>query len=182
MSQPEGPDWITAREEFFNPLLKSDPDHRKKQVELYLLQIERYEFIRSLKNQTRKRPWSVSPPKGEVERILHLALYHHDVGDVFRAQRMLSALVTLIENDPKHQELYELSKKMLEELRSEQVTNPQRDSILTSALERAGNLAGEGKITQARKIWESVLELYGDDPGAEELVDRARDALNMSKK
>ena len=182
MRLPEGPDWITARDEFFDPLLKSDADRWKEKVEPYLLEIERYEFMRSLKNLTRRRPRSVSPPKGEVERILHLALYHHDVGDVLRAQRMLSALGTLIENDPKHQELYQLSKKMLEELRSEQVTNLQRDSILTSALKRAGNLVEEGKIIQARKIWESVLELYGDDPGAEELVDRARDALHKTKK
>ncbi|MCH7988172.1 MAG: serine/threonine protein kinase [Planctomycetes bacterium] len=181
MSQPEGPDWITARDDFFEPLLNSDPDHRKKQVELYLLQIERYEFRRSLKNQTRKRLRRDSPPKGEIERILHLASYHRDAGDVFRASRMLSALGTLIENDPKHRELYQLSKTMLEELRSEQATNPQRDSLLTTAMDRADNLAEEGKITEARKIWESVLELYGDDPGAEELVDRARDALNTSR-
>ena len=95
---------------------------------------------------------------------------------------MLSALVTLIENDPKHQKYYQVSKKMLEELRSQQVTNPQRDSILTSAMERADNLAGAGKIPEARKIWQSVLELYRDDPGVEELVNRARDALNQSKK
>jgi serine/threonine-protein kinase len=182
MSQPQGPDWITARDEFFDPLIQSDPDRWEKQVEPYLQRIVRYEFIHSLKNQTRKRLRRVSAPKGEVERILNLALYYRDVGDVFRAQQMLSALGTLIENDPKHQELYQVSKKMLEDLRSEQVTNPQRDSILTSAMERAGNLAGEGKITEARKIWGSVLELYGDDPGSEELVNRARDALNQSKK
>ncbi len=181
MSQPEGPDWITARDEFFDPLMMSDPDRWKKKVEPYLREIERYEFMRSLNSPTRNPLRRVSAPKGEIERILQTALYHRDVGDVFRAQRILSALVTLIENDPKHRKLYQLSRKLLEELRSEQVTNPQRDSILTSAMERAGNLAGEGKITQARKIWESVLELYGDDPGAEELVDRSRNELNKSK-
>ncbi|MCH8903835.1 MAG: serine/threonine protein kinase, partial [Bacteroidetes bacterium] len=181
MSRPEGPDWITARDEFFHPLLKSDPDRWKAKVEPYLLDIERYELMRSLKNQTRKRLRRDSAPKGEVLRILRLALYHSDMGDVFRAQRMLSALGTLIEHDPKHQELYQLSQKLLEELRSEQVTNPQRDSMLTTAMEHADNLAEEGKLTEARKIWESVLELYGDDPGAEELVDRARDALKNNK-
>jgi hypothetical protein len=181
MSQPQGPDWLTARDDFFDPLMKSDPDRWKKKVEPYLLDIERYELMRSLNNQTRKRPRRVSAPQGEIERILLLARYHRDAGNVIRASRMLSALGTLIEHDPKHRELYQLSQTMLEELRSEQVTNPQRDSILTTAMERADNLAKDGKITEARKIWESILELYGDDPGAEEQVDRARGALNKSR-
>lgn len=182
MKQPEGPNWIIAREEYFQPLLKSDADHWKKEIEPYLQRIQRYELKHDLENQTRKLLRRSNTPQGEVERFLRLANFYHDMGNVSDAERILSALGTMIEDDPHNRELYKLTQELLQEWRTERKDDPERYAILRAAMDRADQLAAQGKLPEARKIWKSVYELYGNDPGADDLMDRVLDELIRTKK
>lgn len=120
----------------------------------------------------------IARPKSEAKRLLQLARHYRQVGDPRRAERILAALSSLLEGDQQHAELRKEVADSLERVRRQLRSDDDRNQMLQSSLDRAAKLAGEGTLEEARKIWRSVIELYGDDPSAQEFVSQAEDALS----
>jgi hypothetical protein len=123
------------------------------------------------------RPLKSGGVKSESERQLQLALYYRQIGDLPRAERMLAALNLLLAGDERQARLRETTGRLLEETRRQLVAADDRDEWLKTALERAAALARDGSVGQAREIWSSIIELYGEDTTAQDFVRLAEDGL-----
>ena len=189
LKQPAGPEWLRARREFFEPLLQMDPERWGNELKPYLQRIELYEITRPtpvlgrrsrVKGQTTDQK-STAASKGEIAeqaaRFLQLARAHQQMGDVGRAERILLALRELLRDDPLQERALSLTSEYLNRLRNERQEESDRDQMVLASLGRADRLAAEGQIEAARKIWQSVLELFGEDPLATAHIDRARESL-----
>jgi serine/threonine-protein kinase len=174
-SHPEpGPEWLRARREFFEPLLAADAATWQDDVAPYLRKIELYELSRAARG---KRAPRSSAPASEAERFLQLALHCRQTGDLARAERTLSALRALLSGDEKQSKMYDYAGALLDELHRERAKSEDRAGLLESSLARATALVDDGKIDQAREIWGGILELYADDPEADDAVRAARAAI-----
>lgn len=171
MQQPEGPAWLEA-EEYFQPLLRQDPERWQDEVQPYLDQIELY----ALKN--RLKPSGVlsrrTVPEGEAERLLLLAREYEKMGDRVRAERLLTALEPLLAGDPAYDKQHQLAQQLLESLQTQRAEKAQTDEFLARALARAEDHAQSGDPDAARAIWKGIVELYGADPAAQDSVATAR--------
>ncbi len=175
LEQDPGPEWLRARTEYFDPLLKADPDKWQEPVQPLLTQIELYELSRPVRGGGHR----VKPlePKSEPERLLQMALQYRQLGDLSRAERMLVALETLLADDPSRARLHEMTTYLLAEIRRQQATGEDRNQLLKAALDRAHAKAQAGAAGEARQILTALIDLYADDAAASNFVAQARDAL-----
>jgi serine/threonine-protein kinase len=120
----------------------------------------------------------VTRPKSEAKRMLQLARHYRQAGDVRRAERMLVALSSLLEGNPHEAELRKEVLESLERVRRQLSADDGRNEMLQAGLDRAAKLAGDGTVEEARKIWNGIIELYGDDPSAREFVRQAEHELH----
>lgn len=168
-----GNEWFSAREEL-KRLLAENPDAWRERVEPLLNKIELYEIARPVRGS---RVSKSEAPRSEGHRLLQLALHYRQIGDLARAERTLVALHAFLEGDEKQVKLYEMSSRLLAEVREQRSKGEDATSLLTTALARAKTLADEGKIDGAQEIWRGIVELYGDDPAAAEFVKTAKKEL-----
>lgn len=181
LAQPAGDAWLEARDKYFLPLVAQDSTKWKDQVAPYLSQIEAYEQLTTLKRDLRKSRIrgddSGAAAANEPRRLLLQALAQQEAGEVGRATQTVNAVKLLLADDPAQAKLYDLCERLLLELRPAASESDARLSWLTGALKRADALAVEGKITAARAIWTSVVQLYEQDPAAQKFVTQAQQAL-----
>lgn len=176
LEQPESAAWLEARDKYLQPLLDSNPDRWRKDVEPLLEKIALYEFKTGSEPKLQLRKLSV--PESEPERFLQLTRHFLRMGDVARAQRTLTALISLLQEQPEYAELRRKSKSWLKELQEKQADKTQRYALVRKSMQRADQLAADGKWNETRELCSGVIELYGSDPDAQEFVARARELLN----
>jgi serine/threonine-protein kinase len=168
-----GSDWLRAREDF-RRLLEEDPDTWRERVDPLMQKIEVYVLTRSARGGRGAKSES---PKSEADRLLQLGLHYRQIGELVRAERTLAALQALLEGNEQQAKLFELTAKLLEGVRGQLAQVDDRNRMLTGALERAAAQVEKGNAAEARKIWEGIVELYGNDPGAAEFVEEAKKGL-----
>jgi len=115
----------------------------------------------------------------EVQRFLELARHSERLGDVARAERILTALCTLLADQPQHRAELEHAQKQLEALQASRATQSDDVTLLQQAVSRATTLADRGHAVEARALCESILELYGSDPAARRSVESVRRVLEQ---
>jgi serine/threonine-protein kinase len=174
LEQPEGPEWLRARDQYFQPLVQADPDAWQEKVQPHLDRIALYDWKSSV---TRKRPRkNDSTFRSEPQRLLQLAQHAYDAGDWARAERMLAALVALLKDDPEQQTLHAAAVELLDGVRKQR--NTALEEYLVPALSRVRTLSSERKKGDAKKLLDSLLILYGEDPAAPELIRKTRDEIS----
>jgi serine/threonine-protein kinase len=176
LEQDPGPDWLRARREYLEPLLALDSEGWQEQVAPLLKKIDLYELSRPARAGRANKSAGL---KSEGERQLQLALHYRQIGDLSRAERMLAALQVLLAGDERQAALRQTTGRLLEETRRQLVAAADRDEWIKSALDRAAALARDGSISQAREIWESIVDLYSDDVVARDYVRLAEDGLEV---
>jgi len=178
LEREPGNDWLRAKNEFFIPLLESDPAVWRDRVTPLIQQVELYELTRQVRGA---RGTKSEAPKSEGARLLQLAVHYRQIGDLPRAERTLAALSAVLAGDEEQAKLHELTSRLLEEVRGQPGTADDRDGLIKAALQRAEKLAKDGSLAEAREIWSGIIELYGDDPGTTGFVKQAREALERSR-
>jgi serine/threonine-protein kinase len=173
LEKEPGPDWLRARDDL-KILLDEDPETWRERVGPLLQKIELYVLTRSVGGG---RGAKRETAKSEAERLLQLGLHYRQIGDLARAERTLAALHTLLAGDESQAKLDELATRALEDVRGQLARGDDRDSLIRGALERAAGNAADGDMAQAREIWNGIIELYGDDPGAAEFVRQAKEGI-----
>jgi serine/threonine-protein kinase len=174
LHEEPGPEWIRAKREYLEPLLALDPEKWREPLEPLLRKIEAYEATRPGRGV---RTGNAIPPKSEAERQLQLALHYRQVGDLRRTERILVALKALLAGDEVQAKLRNIVVETLEDVRKQLSSADDRNQMLETALDRAAKLARDGSLAEAREIWNGVIDLYGDDPSAQEYIFRAAHAL-----
>lgn len=175
---PESPDWLRARDQYFQPLLEQDPDTWREKITPYLGQIEIYELKRSLKiSRLREKRNTEEDSVSEPYRWLALAQRELQNGDEIEAEKILLQVQTLLKGDPQQANLYDLCSRLLTELQQQRSRDTDRYAWVRTALQRAKQHDSEGQAPAARAIREAVIRLYADDSLAASFVAEARAAL-----
>jgi hypothetical protein len=162
----------------FEPLMALDPEAWTPRVQPHLDRIAAYEVERDLLGPDFRR--TNVADRTEAERFLLKALEQRDRGNLGAAEQTLLSLETLLADDADSERWRKVTLTLLEQVRERQLSvegSDGRYGLLTDALERANQLASEGKLSEAREIWRSALDLYDDDPGAASWLEEARRRL-----
>lgn len=180
MQQPPGDDWLIAREEHFQPLLEQDPQTWRPRVEPYLERIAQYELEKEFLSR-RKFP-RTPRPESEPQRFLRMADELRRMGEFDRAERILTAVVALTADSEKQKAIHAIARRMLADVRAERGRLQARSTLLADSMQRAEQLLHDGKTAEAKTIWRSVIDLYGENASAGEEVARARRLLREHSK
>jgi serine/threonine-protein kinase len=178
LDNDEEANWTTVRDEYFAPLTALKSAEWEEKLAPYARRIQMDELKAALNKRSLRRGAGKRVGTGsEIERILTLARHKQEDGDVAAAERTLSDLAALLEGNPQYEMEHKLVEGSLEDLRKRRTEQPPDQSFVEAALDRADRLMAEGKREEAVRIWRGIADLYGHDPQAAALVDRARQNL-----
>jgi predicted Ser/Thr protein kinase len=177
LEKDEDANWETVRDDYFAPLVELNSDEWNKKLKPYLERIRLHEPRGRSKAFGKRGLVASRVPATEIERVLVIAKRQQEEGDFTAADRSLKALAVLLEDNPKYQAQRRLVEESLRQLANRRDESPPDWSFIDKALERAGELAAKGKRAEAVRIWQSVIDLYGNDPRAKADVERARRML-----
>jgi len=137
------------------------------------------ELIEQLSIEPRSRPTRrlLVGDSNEVTRFLRLAREYKRLGDRSRAVRILESVLDLTGGQPGWESEAEVARELLKEWRQESAGEPSEATLATAALERARQAQQGGRIEEARRVWQSIVELYAGDTRAHDAVVEARRGL-----
>ena len=164
MARGEGPEWLTARDEYFLPLLQADPERWQSEVAPYLERIEFYSLQEEVKPSPLRR--RNREDASEPRRFLRLAQHYREAGDDAGAVRLLEHLCRLLEHVPEESATLKLARDMLAELTEAGESADNRLSFMQETLQEAARLEAAGEGQAAAEIRESLRALYADDSRA----------------
>src|SRR6185369_12579962 len=118
--------------------------------------------------------------ESEGKRFLRIARHLKQTGDTAQAIAKLRALKTLLADDPQQKALYEQTSQFLQTLEATQPSAKEQYQLLQDSVTRATQLDQDGHHEAAVPIWSAIIELYSNDPGAAESVERAKKALQQN--
>ncbi len=167
--------WIEARDEYLEPLVKQDPSAWEEKAAPMIADIDVYELKQDfgIGKKLRRQPSSYEEPK----RFLHLAQTAYEQGNVAEAERLLTALLPLLEGVPQHEKIKAVTEDLLKQLKTNSKEKPDMKAFLESSLKNAAELAKKGKRSEAKAICESLIMLYENNSAAEPYVKQAKAAL-----
>ena len=176
MQEDEGPAWERARDEYFRPLLDEDRERWEPKLEPYLTQLRAYEWKQNFAGRRIGRLRSRAP-ETEVDLFLQRAQRYREFGDLAQAEQTLRGLAAILEGDNARKDFYELTQQLIAELEESQAKIGGSGSLLEQSMQRAEQLAGDGRREDAQRIWKGIVELYGTDPAARDEVEQAQQNL-----
>ncbi|MCH5376715.1 MAG: serine/threonine protein kinase, partial [Planctomycetes bacterium] len=113
----------------------------------------------------------------EPERLVKVSDHYREIGDYERSLTILQSLETLLSEQGDEGSL---KKRIQIKIKQVEKAIPQADgldSFLERSLARAQQSLENQKPEEAKKICQSIVSLYADDPGATRAVDEARKML-----
>ena len=167
------PDWQTARDRYFTPLVTEDPARWRERVSPHLERIERL----AVESESRPTRRLKAGDATEVTRFLRLAREYERLGDRSRATRILESVLGLVDGQAKWESEAGVARALLDEWRGDLVSTDGERTLLSEALSRAKRARADGRIEEARRVWQSIVELYAGDTSAEAGVVEARRGL-----
>ncbi|MDP7275190.1 MAG: protein kinase [Planctomycetaceae bacterium] len=174
--EADEPDWQTARGHLA-PLIAEDRERWSERAAPYLARIEQ------LAIESRSRPAKRIQARDvtEMGRFLRLAREYERLGDRGRAVRILESALELAAGQQEWESEAEVARGLLQEWKQESAAEPGRSQLATAALVRARRARQAGRIEEARRVWESIVELYSGDVRAREAVAEARRGLTETE-
>lgn len=157
MASEEPSDWITARDDYLKPMLERFPDGKHaKEAKVWLDQIEMNSAERQAKVKLRLK----KEPESAAERLFMDAL-RYESEDRIAAIGKYRSLVKVLGADPKAATYVKLAEKRSRELES-QIGNDEQVVLVRTALRDAEKRYAGGRVGEARDIWNSVVDLFGE--------------------
>ena len=117
------------------------------------------------------------PLKNEGERLYAEANEFERFGDTATALDRYRSMETLLGEDPEYIPFVNLARRQIALIESEGVKEGEAARIIQSKLDEADRLYESGQVVGARKIWYSVVELYGNNGNVAPLVGNAQARL-----
>ena len=122
------------------------------------------------------------PLKDEAERLYAEATRYERFGDTATALDQYRSLITLLGDNPDYRPFVNLAHRQIGLIESSDTENDEATRILQVKLEQAQELHNAGKTIAAKKIWYSVVELYGKNEKVAPLVAKAQAQLEGNGK
>ncbi len=118
---------------------------------------------------------------GEGERLYASARQFEQFGDAATALDKYVSLETLLGDEEKHRPFVNLARRQIAKLRRGTGQANEGQKLVSAKLDEADRLMEKGLAMEARKIWYSIIELYGNNLEMEPLVGVAQDRLAGSE-
>jgi serine/threonine protein kinase len=172
IEQPD-PQWSVARREYFEPLLaNAEWAGRVKPV---LQQIEQMEANQALQKQTDRITFSRSEPERLLRKAKHLA----EVGETEKARLVLQSVIHLLAGNKEFAPLLATAEQMINRLDEAAADAEDRQSFLAARMKYAAELQTDGKLKEARRIWQSIVDIY-PRADAREIIDECNKLLQVT--
>ena len=119
------------------------------------------------------------PADSEAERLYTEAWDFEKLGDRMTAWQKYEALISLFHRSEEQfdQAYVDLARRRINSIKSDPGTGESQLQFVRSQLDRARQLRGSGNLLEARRILDSVVNLYDGNQELQPLVDQARSLL-----
>jgi hypothetical protein len=172
MESPEPGDWEIARKEYLSELERRFPNGASAPtVQQYIDKIEMYKAEEKMKFRTLRR----LDPASEGERLYSQARQYEVFGDRVTAYENYESMIRVLGDARESRPFVNLARRQMAQIDSD--GKPDRLKIVGDAMQRAENLYQEGNVMEARKIWTSIVALYGSNLELKPQVAKARKQL-----
>lgn len=168
-------DWDRANSKYLTVLQARFPGGKYvEQVQNYVDKLEMHKAEEKIKFNNRLG----REPNSEGERLYGQARQYEQFGDRITALERYEAMIRLLESTPEARPFVNLARRQKAQIESSGSGNlEERINLIAAALARADELYNSGKSIDARKIWNDLISLYGNNRELEPQVQRARDRL-----
>ncbi len=167
-------EWAKARRWYLEPLMKRFPD--SPYVERARRHIDKLEMD-AAERRMRFHARLGREAESEGERLYAEALQYEQFGDPPTAGEKYASLIQLLDEEGPDRPFVHLARRQLERLQQATPATEDRLALVASRLEEADRLVAEGERLEARKIWQSIAQLYGNKPEMSDQVRRAEQGL-----
>lgn len=172
--------WLDARDKYLKPLLERFPkgQHAAKAKE-YVDQVD----MHYLERQARSRFMGNKPPKSEAEKFYLQADKFDRFGDRVQALEKYESLIEILKGREGDDRLWVmLARRQADKIKAAGGDQRESAEIIQENLQRAEELAANGKLIEAWSIWESIESLYRDNQELRAYVDIAREKRKLKTK
>jgi serine/threonine-protein kinase len=176
MSSENESDWRTAMEQYVQPMRERFPEGK------YAAELQ--EFVDKVEMAKAEKVIATNArfgrdPGSEGERLYVQARNYEQFGDRIAALEKYEAMIRLLEKQPDQRPFMILARRQAAAITSSGGAGQEdREKIVSDAMSRADNLYKSGKTIDARKVWESIVSLYGENKELRPQVERARRRLD----
>lgn len=166
--------WKQARDSYLQPLLERFPEsEHAPQAQAWIDQIEMAGAEKRLAAHEKFGKYDT-----EGERLYADARRYEQFGDRVTALEKYQSIPHLIQAEGKERPFVKLAERRARELLAQTDDLGDRLALVETRLDDADRLEAEGKRMEARKIWNSVVTLYGDNRELQLQVERAQQRLS----
>lgn len=168
MQSDQPANWDKAWNDYFDPLNSKYPDHPyQHEVSQFRQRIDDHAAQRRALAGT-------SLTMSEAQRFYAQGLRLCQEGNPMAARQVWTNLVRSFGCVEAEQRWVRLAESALTRLDAREPAGDDRFGTVRQALQQARALRQEGQVKQAEEIWQAILELYQNDPGAREIVEEVR--------
>lgn len=166
--------WKHARDSYIEPLLRRFPkSQHAAQAQAWIDQMEMAAAEKRLVAHEKFGKYDT-----EAERLYADARRYEQFGDRVTALEKYQSIPQLIEAQGKERPFVKLAERRASELLSQTDALGDRLALVEGRLDDADRLDAEGRRMEARKIWNSIVTLYGDNRELQSQVERAQQRLS----
>lgn len=165
---------MQAKNSYLVPMVEKFPDG--KHADWAAEQIEQVEMLQAESGLEKKLNRNL-PLKDEGERLYAEANRYQRFGDSATALDQYQSMVTLLGDDPQYKAFVNLARRQIGRIENEGGRENEASRMIQARLDQADQLQADGKVIAARKIWYSIVELYGNNGEVAPLVAKAQDNL-----
>lgn len=169
--------WVVAESKYIEPLREKDTEGTyEADIQRWIDKIEMYRAERRYKRNVRFG----KAPESEAERLYARAREYEKNGDRITAYGKYQSMLTLLGDSPEYRPFINLAKRQMDKIKQVEISTEERFQIIARSLDRADRLQKEGRLAEAKRIWQDIVALYGDNQELQPLVERARNRLEQS--
>jgi serine/threonine protein kinase len=165
MQTKDPAEWDRAWREYLEPLEREYPDHpHKTDVAQFRKQIDDHHHL-----------GDAGLPATEGQRLYQIGEKLRQDGKYVEARRQWLNVATVFKDIDSQKEWARKAQQAVAEL-DKAIADQQRLAPVWAALDQAAALRDLGQMDQAEAIWRGIEELYRDDPGAAEVLEKIKAA------
>ena len=160
-----------AKVSFLVPMLEKYPDG--EHVEWVREQLDRVEMLQA-EHLLEVKLKVNRPLSNEGERLYAEAYEFEKFGDVATALDRYRSMETLLADDDTYKPFVNLARRQIASIEENGVEQGEAARIIQGKLDQADESLQNGNIIAARKIWYSIIDLYGNNGNVAPLVSKAQ--------
>lgn len=169
--------WSSAQKDLAELKRRFPEGQHAEKVQEYIDKYEMYLAEERHRNHNRLG----QEPKNEGERLYAQARQYELFGDLVTAYEKYNGMLEVLKDNEDLRPFRNLARRQIHQIDSLSGGHLDRRKIVDDNLTRAEDLYHEGKVLEARKVWNSIVSLYGSNRELRPQVEHARARLDDRK-